>query len=248
MPVAVAGGYGAPVTSPAAPPPVLVLVHGLWSGGWVWDAVRNSLAAAGVDSVAVDLPLTTLEDDAAVVTAALDEVASDGRRAVLVGHSYGGAVVTQAGAHPAVDRLVYIAAFQLAEGETVNTACADRGVPPTRLGEALVFSADRSEVSLDPGLAREVVYSGVPDDVAAAALARTRPVARELFRGSPTTIAWRERPSTYVVCADDLTVAPDLQRAMAERADRAVEWPGGHSPQAEQPERVVEFLLDEARR
>lgn len=231
------------VTAPAAAP-VLVLVHGLWHGGWSWDPVCERLP--GVECVAVDLPLTSLPDDVAAVRAVLDDLAAAGRRVVLVGHSYGGAVVTAAGDHPCVERLVYVAAFALTEDETVNSACADLGIAPTRLGEALVFSADRSEVLLDPVLGRELVYSGVPDDVADALLARTRPVARALFRGTPGAAAWRSTPATYVVCADDLVVAPDLQRAMARRCQRVVEWRGGHSPQAEQPDVLAGFLAAEA--
>ena len=85
-----------------------VLVHGLWHGGWAWDGVRARLDAAGVPSAAVELPLTGFEDDVAATLAALDRF---GKPAVLVGHSYGGAVVTAAGEHPHVTHLLYLAAF-----------------------------------------------------------------------------------------------------------------------------------------
>lgn len=224
------------------PLPGVVLVHGLWHGGWCWQPVQDLLDEAGVANVAVDLPLTTLGDDVAALRAALGEF---GRPTVLVGHSYGGAVVTGAGTHPDVRRLVYLAAFQLDDGESVNRALPERAIPPTRLREALRFSADGTRISLDPELGRELLYNDVPDDIARAMLARTRPVGRAVFSGTPDAIAWRTVPSTYVVCTDDCTVAPDLQRAMAERATRVLEWRSGHSPITSRPELVAELLLDE---
>ena len=128
----------------------VILVHGLWHGGWVWDAVRRDLDRAGVVSRVVELPMTDLASDITVTRRALDEF---DRPAVLVGHSYGGAVTTGAGTHPQVAHLLYLAAFQLAEGESVGSTLPDLGVPPTRLGDAFRFSDDGEVVTLDPGLA-----------------------------------------------------------------------------------------------
>ena len=217
-----------------------VLVHGLWHGGWAWDDVRARLDAAGVPSVAVELPLTSLEDDVAATLATLDQF---GGPAVLVGHSYGGAVVTAAGAHPHVRHLLYLAAFALAEGESVRRARPDLDIPPTGLGEALRFSADGMQVSVDPALATGVFYADAPADAAAAAVARLRPVHRSVFRGVPATIGWRHTPSTYVVCADDRAVHPDLQRAMAQRATTRYEWPGSHSPALARPADIATLIV-----
>lgn len=216
--------------------PVGVLVHGLWHGPWCWDAVRAALADRGVDSVAVDLPLTDLPADTAAVRDALDAA---GRAAVLVGHSYGGAVITAAGVHPLVAELVYVAAFQLDEGESVSrTGFGD--LPDTRLGEAMLVSGE--EVDLDPVLGPRLLYADAPADVAVAATARLRPVGRPVFRGRPEAIAWRHVPSTYAVCAQDEVVHPERQRAMAARATRVVEWPCGHSPQATRPGAVADLV------
>jgi pimeloyl-ACP methyl ester carboxylesterase len=223
----------------AVRPAGAVLVHGLWHGAWCWDAVRAALTDRRVDSVAVELPLTDLAADTAVVQDALDRF---GRPAVLVGHSYGGAVITAAGIHPLVRHLVYVAAFQLDEGETVSRALPGTPFPQTRLAEALRVSGD--EVGLDPDLGARLRYGDAPADVAAAAVARLRPVARSVFRGVPPVIAWRTVPSTYVVCADDEVVHPELQRAMARRATQRLEWPGGHSPAAARPELVADLVAD----
>jgi pimeloyl-ACP methyl ester carboxylesterase len=216
-----------------------VFVHGLWHGGWVWDAVRAELASAGVSSAVVELPMTDLASDVAATLRVLDDF---GGPVVLVGHSYGGAVITAAGTHPQVRHLVYLAAFQLAEGESVGRTLPNLDVPVTRLGEALVFSDAGDEVSLDPVLAAELFYGDVPDRIAAAAVARLRPVHRAVFGGVPTTIAWREVPSTYVICADDRAVHPDLQRAMAVRATQHYEWPGGHSAAATHPADIGQLI------
>ena len=222
--------------------PVAVLVHGLWHGGWCWEAVRAGLTGRGVDSVAVELPLTDLASDVQVTREALDRV---GRPAVLVGHSYGGAVVTEAGAHPLVRELVYLAAYQLDEGESVSRPGAVRELPDTRLGEAMRVSD--GEVALDPDLGRQLLYPDAAADVAAAAVARLRPVGRTVFRGVPGRIAWRTVPSTYVVCTQDEVVHPERQRAMARRATRTVEWACGHSPTATRPAAVADLVAERVR-
>ncbi|RBY83745.1 alpha/beta hydrolase [Geodermatophilus sp. TF02-6] len=219
--------------------PGAVFVHGLWHGAWCWDGVRAALHERGVGSIAVELPLTDLAADTRATRDALDRF---GRPAVLVGHSYGGAVVTGAGAHPLVRELVYVAAFQLDDGESVSRVLPGRSVPETRLGEALRVTGD--EVALDPVLGPRLLYGDAPPGVAAEAAARLRPVGRRVFRGVPSAVAWHTVPSTYVVCAADEVVHPELQRAMAQRATRRLEWPCGHSPAATRPEVVAGLVAD----
>ena len=218
----------------------VVLVHGLWHGGWAWDEVRAGLTDAGIPSVAVELPLVDLAGDVAATREVLDELALP---AVLVGQSYGGAVITEAGDHPLVRELVYLAGFLLAEEESVGRALPDADFPGTELGEALLFSADGSRVRLPRAAALALMYADVPEAAAAAAVSRLRPVHLDVFGGVPASFAWRRLPSTYVVSADDLAVHPELQRAMAQRATRTLEWSGGHSQAGLDPGRVVDLLV-----
>jgi pimeloyl-ACP methyl ester carboxylesterase len=226
------------------PAACVVLVHGLWHGAWSWDLVRHRLDEAGIASAAAELPMTTLADDAAIVRRTLDEMTTP---IVLVGHSYGGAVITAAGGHPHVRRLVYLAAFQLDAGESIGRAVPAEAIAPTRLGDALRFSNDGNSVSIDSDLARDVLYGQAPIAEVDAALDRIRPVGRAVFSGRPDAIAWTTVPSTYAVCTEDQAVAPDLQRAMARRASTVVEWASDHSPQVSHPELVADLLIAYAR-
>jgi pimeloyl-ACP methyl ester carboxylesterase len=218
----------------------VVLVHGLWHGGWCWDAVREHLDAAGVSSAAADLPMTSLAADVWALEQMLDDL---GEPVLLVGHSYGGAVITAAGAHPSVRGLVYLAAFALAETESISRVLVERSIPPTELARALVVSADGSEVAMEPVLGAALLYPGVPEVEVARSLALVRPVGRALFRGTPGSCAWRVKPTTYAVCEQDLVVSPELQRAMAARAGTVVSWPVGHACIQSDPELVSELLV-----
>ena len=92
------------------------------------------------------------------------------------------------------------------------------------------------------------MYGDAPEQIAAAAVGRLRPVGRAVFSGVPEQIGWRHRPSTYVVCTDDLMVHPDLERAMAARATTRQEWPGGHSPMMARPGEVADLITSLATR
>jgi pimeloyl-ACP methyl ester carboxylesterase len=216
-----------------------VFVHGLWHGAWAWDQTQAMLGVRGIESYAVELPLTSLADDVAAVQAVLDSICAD---VVLIGHSYGGVVITALPVRPNVRHLVFLTAYQVDAGESMAKVFPDLELPPPALAPAIRRDKETGLSTLDPAIARDVLYNGVPDDVVDDALSRLRPSALALFRETPTTVAWRTVPSTYVVCAQDRALVPLLQRAMAARATTTVEWPVGHSPAAACPRELADLV------
>jgi pimeloyl-ACP methyl ester carboxylesterase len=238
----------------SGPRPVL-LVHGAWHGAWCWEQVIAGLAGRDILGVAVDLPghgadsgvLSDLHGDAERVRHALDGFTEP---VILVGHSYGGVVITEAGTHPNTSHLVYIASFNLDDGESAMSAAVsesatlDHADRPDVLGHVHV-TPDGSSTVDDEG-ARMLFYNDCPDDIADWAVARLGPQRIETLSQAPRAVAWRQRPSTYAVCTADNIVHPGLQRALARRADNTVEWPTGHSPFLSRPELVVDLLAQVA--
>ena len=232
-------------------PATVVLVHGAWHGAWCWQPVVDRLEAAGVPVVAIDLPghgddrrpLTDLHGHGDAVRAALDRI--DGP-VLLVGHSFGGAAITDAGTHPAVRHLVYVTAFCIDTNETVMTNDLEGGAG-TVLEQAIRFEADGT-ITVDPEVAVEAFYADCEPDRAAAAVARLVPEHAAGFGQSPRVAAWRERPSTYVLCTDDRAAMPALQRNLAARCDDVVEIAASHSPFESRPDELTAVLVDLATR
>jgi pimeloyl-ACP methyl ester carboxylesterase len=222
----------------------VVLIHGAWHGAWCWEKVTPLLDEARVAWVTIDLPLTSFEDDVAATRRAIADV---GGPVVLCGHSYGGVVITEAGHEPNVQRLVYLAAFACDEGESPANTAQDEGVPAKDLSGLLVFTDDGSTVSLDEtNAAASFFHDCSPEDVHAA-VKQLRPMRFQCLATPVGAPAWRDKPSTYVVCTEDQAVHPELQRIMAKRCTDAVEWPSSHSPFLSCPDLVAELLVDLAR-
>jgi pimeloyl-ACP methyl ester carboxylesterase len=236
----------------------VVLVHGAWHGAWCWERVTGLLGAAGVATVAIDLPghgedpgpLGDLHGDADRVWQVLGSVTGP---VVLVGHSYGGAVITDAGMHPAVAHLVYLTALPLDEGET----CSAAAVPEARRAKlshegrpdlGAGFTAGPGDtVTLDAEVARACLYHDCDPATTDWALTRLGPQPLSSLRQPPRAVAWRSRPSTYVVCSDDQASHPGLQRIFARRCSDTVEWHTGHCPFLSQPDLVAQMLAAIAR-
>jgi pimeloyl-ACP methyl ester carboxylesterase len=232
----------------------VVLVHGAWHGAWCWERVVALLDDAGVPSVALDLPghgdctkpLTDLAGDATALRQVLDTLDA----AVVCGHSYGGAVVTEGAAgHPSVRHLVYLASFPLEPGESATRAApntSSRADDASELADAL-RAHDDGTVTLDPHRAVSGLYADCAPDDAARAVARLGPQAMAELRGVATRAAWHDLPSTYVVCTQDRAVGPGLQRVLARRCTRTIEWPTSHSPFLSRPDLVADLLVELAR-
>ena len=235
-------------------PATLVLVHGSWHGPWAWEQVVPLLAAQGVRAITPALPSMgqtraergDLHADAAIVKAA---VAAAGGPVVLVGHSYGGAVITEAAvADPAVRRLVYVCALVPEEEETVFDVLTLIDELLLGPGNGLRLNDDDFSHEPEPGREVEFVYHDCDPAVAAAAIARLLPQNAVTGTQELRGVAWREKPSTYVVCSDDRTISPTLQRLLAERmGSDVVEWPTSHSPMLSQPQLVADLLATLAR-
>ena len=219
----------------------VVLVHGGFVDGSGWQGVHDLLVKDGFTVSIVQNPTLSLEGDVAATRFILD--AQDGPT-VLVGHSYGGAVITEAGTHDNVAALVYIAAFAPDKGESVNTLIADPppGAPvppilPPRDG-FLFLDSEKFHASFAADLSAEqakfMADSQVPWGVAA-------------LGGSITEPAWRLKPSWYLVATDDHMIPPPAQRAMSERAgSTVVETGGSHSIYVSKPHAVADLIKQAA--
>jgi pimeloyl-ACP methyl ester carboxylesterase len=202
--------------------PAIVLVHGGFVDGSGWQGVYNILRKDGYTVRIVQNPTTSLTDDVAATRRVVD--AQDGP-VVLVGHSYGGVVITEAGTDPKVAGLVYIAAFAPDKGESVSSLIKDpppgAPVPPILPPQDGFLLLDRAKFAAS--------FAGDVDAETAQFMAESQvPWGVEALEGSVTEAAWRTKPSWYLVATDDKMIPPAAQRAMAGRAGAKVtEAPGG---------------------
>jgi pimeloyl-ACP methyl ester carboxylesterase len=215
----------------------VVLVHGGFVDGSGWQGVYDILKKDGYDVAIVQNPTVSLEGDVAATRQVLDTQA---KPVILVGHSYGGAVITAAGTDPRVAALVYIAAFAPDRGESVQTLIAgfptDGPIPPILPPRDGYLFLDRDKFheafagDLSASEAQFMADSQVPWGVGAPAEAVTEP-------------AWRVKPSWYLVAKDDHMIPPPAQRSMSERAGATVvEAPGSHAIYVSRPEAVASLI------
>jgi pimeloyl-ACP methyl ester carboxylesterase len=221
--------------------PSVVLVHGGFVDGSGWLAVYEQLKGDGHSVSVVQNPTLSLEDDVAVTRRVLDQ--QDGPT-ILVGHSYGGAVITEAGMHENVARLVYIAAFAPDQGESVNTLIAD---PPPGAAVPPILPPQDGFLLLD----REKFHASFAGDLSpeqAAFMADSQvPWGVDALGGTISDPAWRSKPSWYLVAAEDRMIPPPAQRAMAERAgSTTTEVPGSHAVYVSQPDAVADLIKQAA--
>jgi len=222
--------------------PRLVLVHGAWVGPWEFDPLVSVLRERGWAVDALSLPSVGatggIDEDAAVITAALD---ASPEPVVLIGHSYGGIPVTVAGDHPKVERIVYVAAFALDEGESASGSMTG-GVLPEWWGIADgMVSMGRSREERVAMIAADLPPEAAP--VAEQLADLFRPHSMRTLTDPVTRVAWRNKPSTYVLTERDGVLPPAFQQSLAVRVtDDIIPIPHGHAPFQEDPAGFADLL------
>lgn len=241
----------------ASGPATFVLVHSAWLGGWAWEPVASVLEARGHRVIAPDLPghgedrtppsEVTLESYVRTVTDILDEQAEP---VILVGHSLGGIVISQAAENRPgkVRSLVYLGAFLLPNGGSF--AAATSGVEGSMVLDNLVASADGSYVTIRDDVLHEAFAHDVPSDAfeVAGGMASPEPTAPLSTPLSITEDRWGRIPRYYVECTEDRAIPPDVQRAMYEAipVERVFSMATSHAPNFSAPDELAGYLLEVA--
>jgi len=219
----------------------VVLVHGAWADGSSWSKVIPLLQAKGLHVVAVQNPLTSLADDVATTKRAI--ALQDGP-VVLVGHSYGGAVITEAGNDPKVVGLVFVAAFAPGEGESVGSISAP--YPPAPLGSELRPDA-QGFLSITPKGIAEDFAQDLSDSEKQILTATQGPTNAAAFGATITTAAWKTKPSWFVIAANDRAIPPELEKAEAARLKAtSITLPSSHLAMLSHPKEVADIIAQAA--
>jgi pimeloyl-ACP methyl ester carboxylesterase len=216
----------------------IILVHGAWADGSCWSKIVPALETDRIHVTAVQLPLNAFNDDVATVRRALALVEGS---VLLVGHSYGGAVITEAGGDPKVAGLVYVAAFAPDAGESAGSLLAS--VPPTPLATEL-----RPDAAGFLKMTRAGYFESFGQDLSATEkavlFAAHAPTHGLSLGGTVSAPAWRTKPSSYVIAANDRAIDPALQATMAKRMSaRTVTLPSSHLAMLAAPDRVADVVL-----
>lgn len=225
------------MVSPSAALVSIVLVHGGFVDGSGWQGVYDALTKDGYRVTVVQNPTTSLADDVAVTTRAI--ATADGP-VVLVGHSYGGVVITEAGNNPKVAALVYITAFAPDKGESVSSLIAN---PPPGAASPPILPPQDGFLFLDRKKFA-AAFAGDLSAPAAAFLADSQvPWGVNALNGAVTQPAWRNKPSYYLVATEDLMIPVVAQRSMADRAGSTVtEVAGSHAIYISKPRQVAALI------
>jgi pimeloyl-ACP methyl ester carboxylesterase len=225
--------------------PTLIFVHGacVRDGAWWWGRMVGPLAEHGIGTVAVPLPscgevgerLGDLHDDADACRRAIAE--ADGPVALL-GHSYGGMVITEAGADERVTRLLYLTSVMPDAGESQAEMTGSEPAP-------WIDPGDDGTIGVHPDLIREFFLQDCDEEATEGALSRLTRQSAVPFGQAPREIGWRNRPATYIVCTEDLATPAEVQRRRVRGDARVVEFEAGHHPFLSRPEAFAQTLAAE---
>ena len=218
--------------------PNILLVHGAWGDGSHWRHVIPSLHAKGYRVRAVQNPLTSLADD---VDRTRKLAASLDGPTLLVGHSYGGSVITGAGRLPNVFGLVYVAAWAPDEGETLGGLLALREPPP---GAAIIVPDQNGFLWLQPEKFRENFCQDLDETEALVMALSQKPIAARCFEEKSGPPAWKVKPSWFQVSANDRMIPPETEALFAERmqAKKTITLPASHASLASQGKEIVALI------
>ena len=220
----------------------IILVHGAWADGSCWSKVIPILEGKGFNVTAVQLPLTSLADDAATVKRAI--TLEDGP-VLLVGHSYGGAVITEAGTDPKVEGLVYVAAFAPDAGQSAGYLLST--VPPAPIAPEF-----RPDANGFVKMTRKGMFNDFAQDLSETEkltmFVTQAPTSDKSLGGNVTTPAWKTKPSWYIVAANDRAIPPALEATLAKKIDarKTITLAASHVAMLAQPDKVAALIMEAA--
>jgi len=233
--------HGVSQTPAKAPIKNVVLVHGAWADGSSWTKLIPLLQAKGLHVVCVQNPLTSFADDVAATRRIID--AQDGP-VLLVGHSYGGAIITEAGNNPKVAGLVYVAAFAPDQGESSGSLGKPYGPTP---GVSELRPIEDGFLVLTPKGVLEDFAPDLPLEERTLMIATQTPTQAAVLGATITTAAWHVKPNWFVVAADDRMISPQQERDSAKKLNaKSITLPTSHVPMLSRPKEVADFIAEAA--
>jgi pimeloyl-ACP methyl ester carboxylesterase len=234
--IAVFAAFAAQAQTVDSTKPTIIFVHGIWADGSCWSDEITALQAKGYNVISVQNPITSLADDVATTERA---IALAKGKVILVGHSWGGFVITQAGNDPKVVGLVYVAAFAPDQDETIPTLSANAA--QTELGKYFVPSGNFLFLS---NLGVKTVFAqDLPAKQQALVYATETPASQSVFGDKSGAPAWKTKPSWYIVAKNDKAIHPDLERFMSKRMKATtVEIESSHVAMLAKPMEVLKVI------
>jgi len=222
--------------------PTIVFVHGLWADGSSFSKLINALTEKDYEVISVQNSTVSLDEDVAATKRAIARAKGD---VILVGHSWGGFVISEAGADAKVKRLIYIAAYAPDKGETVPTLSAH--APETELSKYLM-ATDEGYITLSKDGVFDVFAQDLTQKEKELTYAVQQPAFRGLFQAVANNAAWKNKPSYFIIPTEDKTIHPELHRWMAKRANgKVIEFKASHVVMLSKAKEVLDIILDAAK-